>query len=284
MRLDANRPLASLHDEWENCTKCELGQRRQLLEGAFVRGEGAHRGVMVIGEGPGKNEENQSKPFVGRSGKLLRRMLQQLQVEDVCYFANIVACRSCKQETDANGQPMFRNVRGVSIPKYRDQPPTQPQIDACLPRLYEEIYIVDPLVVVALGATTATTLLRRQVSILREAGREEHMLVPGLSQVPVFTEKKGVWIRANKGKLIAPTERSSVRYLCIPTLHPSFVVRASADRSEGSPMRKLFSHLKTAAAVYVKMAEYYNINTPIDLRTNANVEDVWEDTEETDDD
>ena len=276
MRLDARRSLSDLHTEWGSCTKCELGQRRQLVNGAFVAGEGPTRSIMLIGEGPGKNEEQQGKPFVGRSGSLLRKILQRLNIEDVCYVTNVVTCRSCQQEVDANGQPMFRNIRGRAIPKYRDQPPLPAQIEACLPRLYEEIYLVDPLLIVTLGGTAASTLLRRPVTILNAAGKEEHALVPGVTQIPVRTDKKGLWVRKVKGALVAPTERNMVRYLCIPTLHPAFVARCSADKSENSPMRRFFSHLKTAMTDYVKLTEYYGIRTDVDVREDARVEDIWD--------
>jgi Uracil-DNA glycosylase len=239
---------------------------------------------MLIGEGPGKNEEAQGMPFVGRSGKLLRRILQGLNVEDVCYFSNVVSCRSCRQDVDGSGQPIFRHVKGVAIPKYRDQPPLPPHITECMPRLYEEIYLVDPLLIVTLGGTAASALLHRPVTILREAGHEEHIEIPGVAQVPNRTDKKGLWYRKVKGQLVAPTERNMVRYLCIPTLHPAFVARAAADMSENSPMRRFFSHLKAAAMTYVRLTDYYNIKTDIDVQETARVEDVWGQTEGDDDD
>jgi len=282
MRLDARRELADLNAEWETCTKCELGERRQLVGGKFVAGEGAPRGIMFIGEGPGRTEEAYGRPFVGRSGKLLREVLRRLNILDVSYITNIVACRSCKQEVDANGQPVLRQVRGVSLPKYKDQPPLPAHINACLPRLYEEIYIVDPLLIVTLGATAAATLMKRPVSILNEAGHETHIEIPGVTQVPVLTEKKGQWLRKVRGQLVAPTTRNMVRYLCIPTLHPAFVARSAADHAENSPMRRFFAHIKSAASDYIRLAEYYGIPSTVDTSTpsTATVEEVWDAVEE----
>lgn len=282
MRLDARRRVEDLHAEWRTCTRCELGQRRELESGKYVAGKGNPRGIMLIGEGPGKQEELAGEPFIGRSGQLLRKVLARLGIESVSYITNIVSCRSCAQDVDAAGIPLTTRVRGVEVPKYKDQPPFPSQIEACLPRLLEEIYLVDPLVIVTLGGTAATALLRRPVTILRDSGNEEHIEVPGVAQVPNLTEKKGAWVRKVKGEWAAPTVRNRVRYLLIPTLHPAYVARSgAADFSDSSPLKKFFTHLKQAAADYVRLAEYYGIRSSAKV-SDARVEDVWpEEGEET---
>jgi uracil-DNA glycosylase len=172
------------------------------------------------------------------------------------------------------------------IPKYKDQPPTPLQIQVCLPRLYEEIYIVDPLLIVSLGATAASVLLNRPVTIMKESGHVSHIDVPGVLQRPVLTDKKGVWVRKNKdGSIHLPTERSVVRYLLVPTLHPAFVVRAGgADYSDSSPLRKFFEHLKQASQDFVKLAEQYGITVHDEIDQSARVEDIWDIEEEDDND
>jgi hypothetical protein len=227
-------------------------------------------------------EESEGRPFVGKSGKLLRKIVEKLNIQNSCYITNIVTCRSCALDTDASGQPLFTKSKGVLTPKYKDQPPTIPQIQACLPRLYEEIYIVDPLIIVSLGATAASALLNRPVTILRESGSVEHVEIPGVLQRPVLTEKKGVWLRASKdGTVHLPTERSVVRYLLIPTLHPAFVVRAGgSDYSESSPLRRFFEHMRMAAMNFIKLAEYYGLTPNDDVDQDARVEDIWHEEEE----
>lgn len=281
MHLDARKKPEDLQKEWKTCTRCELGQRRELENGKYVAGTGATRGIMLIGEGPGKQEEAAGIPFIGRSGQLLRKVLAKLDIESVCYITNIVTCRSCAQDIDSAGKPITMRVRGVEVPKYKDQPPSPSQIEACFPRLMEEIYLVDPLVIVSLGGTAASALLRRPVTILRESGQEEHITIPGVAQVPSITEKKGTWVRKVKGTWSAPTERNRLRYLLIPTLHPAYVARSgAADFSDSSPLKKFFSHLRTAATDYVRLAEYYSIRTTITPIQDANIDDVRFDSDE----
>lgn len=285
MGLDANKPLEILAAEWSLCNKCALGERRLSLGGKFVFGTGHRRGIMLIGEGPGKQEEAEGTPFVGRSGRLMRKILDRLNVTDVCYFTNIVTCRSCVQETDDQGNLKFYRARGVMVPKYKDQPPSPIETEACKSRLYEEIYLVDPLLIVSLGGTAASTLLNRPVTITREAGQETHLEIPGIGHLPSRTEKKGEWVRKLRGTPVMPTERNKVRYLLIPTLHPAYVARSGqADYSDSSPLRQFFTHLKLAALDYIKLAEQYKIDVPSDIHSDAQVEEVWGDetTEEED--
>jgi len=259
VRLDARKPLRQLNDEWSSCTKCDLGQRRLDVGGAFVRGEGAERGIMLIGEGPGKDEERQGRPFIGRSGQLLRKMLGKLNITEDCYITNIVACRSCFLELDEAGDPRYTTVRGAKTPRYRDKPPTPAQIEACLPRLYEEIYLVDPLVIVLLGGPAASALLQRSVTITKEQGKTEHLEVPGVGRLPVYTDKRRDWVRKVKGQYVAPTRRNIVRYMSVPAVHPAYASRLLGDRSPSGPVTQLFLRLTEAAKTFATMANYYGI-------------------------
>jgi phage gp16-like protein len=120
---------------------------------------------------------------------------------------------------------------------------------------------------------------------MKESGHVDHIDVPGVLQRPVLTDKRNVWVRKNKdGTLHLPTERSVVRYLLIPTLHPAFVVRAGgADYSDSSPLRKFFEHLKLASLDFIKLSEYYGITINDEIDQTAQVEDVWDNNEEDDD-
>lgn len=116
------------------CTKCELCKSRTNT----VFGEGnPNAELMIIGEGPGRDEDEQARPFVGRSGQLLTRMLQAMGFErsDV-FIANIVKCRP-----PANRVPM----------------PAEAQ--TCLPYLLEQIDIINPKVLLLLGATPLKYIL-----------------------------------------------------------------------------------------------------------------------------
>lgn len=250
-RPDARKSLPVLRQEWLGCTHCDLGQRRIDMQGSFVFGEGTPRGIMFVGEGPGVEEEREGRPFVGRSGALLRRVLMQLGLEEF-YITNIVCCRSCVPQVDGDGQPVFRKNYKTKImePAYKDEPPTPPQYFACLPRLHEEIYLVDPIVIVGLGGKACEALRNgKSITITRDRGEAEHISVPGAGFRPSVT-KDQKWTRKVKGEVITPVEQNEVRYHFIPTLHPAYVIRKLADQGPDSPFRHFVKDIKKAIATY----------------------------------
>lgn len=251
--MDAVRRLNVLRDEWLTCTKCELGTRRVNVNGQFVFGEGVIRSILFVGEGPGKNEEWQGRPFVGRSGKILRSVLEHLGATDVSYITNVVACRSCAPLIDQNtNTPMTRENKRTGKHEliWKDEPPSPIHMNACMPRLYEEIYLVDPVVIVALGNKAAEALTGGSVTITTERGKERHISIPGMTSRAVLTEKKGAWLRKVKGQYIAPVEQNEVRYLLVPTLHPAYVDRKLSDKGSSSPFRQFFADIQKAVKIF----------------------------------
>lgn len=251
--MDYRYTLPAVREAWENCTRCSLGQHRQEVGGKFVFGEGQPRGIMFIGEGPGGTEEEQGRPFVGRSGQVLRRVIHKLGIAHCSYITNVVACRACAQAYTSEGQPMTRYNRklGRNLPVIRDEPPTPQQIVECLPRLYAEIYLADPILIVALGGEATKALItERSFSIMSARGNTREITIPGAWHLPAVTEKKGVWLRKAKGQYIMPTEQNRVRYLLLPTLHPSFVLRKQRDRSFNNPVHVFLEDMKLAARIY----------------------------------
>jgi len=136
--------------------------------------------LMIIGEAPGAKEEEVGEPFVGRSGKLLDKLLQKVGIDinqDV-YFCNVVKCRP----------PQNRR-------------PTKIDIQENLPWLYQQIKLVNPSVIVLVGATALEAILKIKspISILR-----------------------GKWINW-EGRLV------------MPVFHPSYLLR-NPSKEEGKPM------------------------------------------------
>ncbi|HET9078689.1 MAG TPA: uracil-DNA glycosylase [Acidimicrobiales bacterium] len=129
------------------CTLCQLAAGRTTV----VFGEGAPgAGLMVVGEGPGRDEDLQGRPFVGRSGQLLDRLLLEeagLGRAQV-YIANVVKCRP---------------------PNNRD--PLPAEIDACRPYLEAQIELIDPAVILTLGNFASRTLLGTSQGITKLRGR-----------------------------------------------------------------------------------------------------------------
>ena len=248
VRPDARKSLRVLRDEWASCTRCELGQRRVAVDGKFVFGAGAREGIMLIGEGPGGEEEHEGEPFVGRSGEILRRTLRMLGFKDYeeYYLTNLVTCRSCTPQLDGDNQPMFRGRKQL----FKDEPPTPLQYTQCLPRLYEEIYLVDPVVIIGLGGKTCEALMRRHITITRDRGDTAHIAGPGAGYRPVVTDKKKEWRRKIGGAWQAPVVQNEVLYLFVPTLHPAYVARKLADQGADSPFQQFASDLKKAIRTY----------------------------------
>jgi uracil-DNA glycosylase len=258
---DIRRSFRSLNEEWETCRKCELGERRDANGGLFVAGEGTPRGVLFVGEGPGKEEEATGTPFIGPSGRLLREIIENLGLENY-FISNLVACRSCAPATNADGTPRFFNRKyGPPLQIFRDEPPLPMHIASCAPRFYEELYLVDPVIVVALGVKASETLLKRPVAILKERGQLSHFDIPGAWHKPILTEKRGAWVRKVKGEVIMPTEQNQVQYLVMPTLHPAFVLRKWRDRHEDdSPIMRLVGDIRLAVKIYERyMLEAFHV-------------------------
>ncbi len=116
------------------CTLCPLCRTRTLA----VPGEGDPRArLMLVGEGPGESEDLSGRPFVGRAGDLLDRMLASIEIQRTdTFIANVVKCRPPKNR--------------VPLPDERN---------ACLPYLRRQIALVQPRLLVALGGTATEALL-----------------------------------------------------------------------------------------------------------------------------
>ena len=138
--------LAALAVEASTCTRCRLAGGRQTV--VFGAGN-PDADLMFVGEAPGAEEDRQGLPFVGRAGELLNRIIQAIELrrEDV-YIANILKCRP---------------------PGNRD--PLPDEAASCLPYLEQQIALVRPRVLVALGRIAAQVLLGNDTPIGRMRGQ-----------------------------------------------------------------------------------------------------------------
>jgi DNA polymerase len=151
-RARRERLLAQAAAAASACRKCPIGGQRRNN----VYGEGDPRApLMVIGEGPGETEDLLGRPFVGRAGQLLEKMLGAIELarEDV-YICNTVKCR-----------PTEPGPRG---PKNRA--PTIDEMVNCRPFLDEQIDIIRPRAILALGAPAAKSFLGRDFQITKMRG------------------------------------------------------------------------------------------------------------------
>jgi DNA polymerase len=129
-----------------DCQRCALAKGRTQV--VFGTGDPDAR-LLFIGEGPGADEDRLGEPFVGRAGQLLTKIIEAMGLRrgDV-YIANVVKCRP-----PGNRVPMFEEVQ------------------ACSPFLREQIAIIRPELIVALGATAARALLGTTASMSSLRGR-----------------------------------------------------------------------------------------------------------------
>jgi uracil-DNA glycosylase family 4 len=153
--------LQVLREEAAACTACPLARTRTNV--VFANGDPTSP-VMFVGEGPGRDEDLAGEPFVGRSGKLLDRLIAEelgLRRAD-CYVANVVKCRP---------------------PDNRD--PLPGEVDACARFLAAQIELVAPAVVITLGNFAARSLLGRSEGVTRLRGRA-YPFGAGGQLVPTF--------------------------------------------------------------------------------------------------
>ena len=184
--LPNSERLVALAEEIRGCTRCEL--HRERTQTVFARGTGTS-GLCFVGEGPGADEDAQGFPFVGKAGQLLDRMITAMGfARDEVYVCNIVKCRP---------------------PKNRKPEPDE--MAACRPYLAEQLELVDPKVIVALGATAVEGLLGVSGGI---------------------TRLRGSW-RLYKGRVAV-----------MPTFHPAYLLRTpEAKRDVWNDLKEVLKHM-----------------------------------------
>jgi uracil-DNA glycosylase len=177
------RMLRALRDQVDQCSRCRLAGTRTKT----VFGEGdPDAEVLFIGEGPGKQEDLTGRPFVGRAGELLTRIIEQGMgiPRDGVFIANLVKCRPT-----------------VDMKMERDRPPDRDELAACSPFIRQQVEIIRPRVIVALGSPSAKFLLNTASGITSIRGK--------------WGEFCGIPV--------------------MPTYHPSYVLR---NGGEASPLRR----------------------------------------------
>ncbi len=183
--VEAKRTQLRVLDEQQvrDCTRCALSQTRTKT----VFGQGNPNARLVfVGEAPGFEEDRQGLAFVGRAGELLTRMIEKgmgLSRDDV-FICNVLKCRPPNNRT-----------------------PVADEIAACSPYLFEQLGVIDPEVIVALGAPAAQTLLNSREGIGRLRGRfHDFFLMEGPAA----------------GRAIP----------LMPTFHPAYLLRSPGEKSK----------------------------------------------------
>ncbi len=141
-----NLTLEEIRTDLGDCQRCKLcSQRTNIVFGVGA----ADADLMFVGEAPGRDEDLQGIPFVGKAGQLLTRIIQAIGLQrDQVYIANILKCRP---------------------PRNRDPEPDE--VEQCEKFLFSQIESVQPMIIVALGRYAAQTLLRSSTPISRLRGK-----------------------------------------------------------------------------------------------------------------
>ncbi len=176
--------MAELRERALSCVKCaHLASSRQNV--VFGVGDVNAR-IMFVGEAPGADEDEQGEPFVGKAGQLLTKIIQAMGLSrETVYIANILKCRP-----DMPGQSSG------------NRKPTPEEMQTCIPYLHEQIDLIQPQVLVALGATAVEGLLGKTVGITRLRGQWQ--TYRDIALMPTFhpsyllrpenvTQKRNVW-------------------------------------------------------------------------------------------
>lgn len=144
--------LEALKKQATACRACRLASTRTSV----VFGEGnPNAQIMIIGEGPGKQEDLSGRPFVGRAGELLTRIIEEdmgLSRSDI-YIANIVKCRPT-----------------IDLKMGRDRPPEKDEVEACTHFLEKQIEIIRPKVIITLGNPATKFILGTKTGITKIHG------------------------------------------------------------------------------------------------------------------
>jgi uracil-DNA glycosylase len=158
----ADDTLDKIRTDLGDCQRCKLWTTRTNI----VFGEGSAKAeLMIVGEAPGADEDASGRPFVGRAGQLLTKMIEAIQLkrEDV-YIANILKSRP----------PDNRN-------------PEADETKACIPFLYRQIAVVRPRLIVTLGNPATQGLLDTKVGITKLRGEfQEYPRIPAIKVLPTF--------------------------------------------------------------------------------------------------
>jgi len=198
--------LAHLAERASVCQKCShLAARRKNVVFGVGNAEAA---IMFVGEAPGEDEDLQGEPFVGRAGQLLTKMIAAMGLDrSQVYIANILKCRP-----------------DMPLGSTGNRKPTGEEMDTCLPYLRAQIDVIQPQVMVALGATALEGLLGPIGGISKMRGK--------------FLEYRGIPL--------------------MPTFHPSYLLRNASNTEKRKVWEDLMQVMeKTGMAISEKQRGFF---------------------------
>ena len=210
-RAQKQKELKALATAYFECEKCPVLCRNRNMV-VFGAGE-ADADLMIIGEAPGWKEDQEGTPFIGPPGELLNQALTEAGFQrKQIYVTNTVLCRPSTVDEGQDGKIKLKHRELFPVEK-----------EACRPRLLEEIYLVDPKLILLLGKHASELVTR--ASMKNAVGAMYSFEVPGR------------------------IEGNVLEYNAIVTYHPAAILRESTVRTSGSKAEKLFQHIKFACDI-----------------------------------
>lgn len=241
--------LLGLHRLWANCQSCGLCQTRNNVVFGYGNPDAQ---VMIIGEAPGESEDRQGVPFIGAAGQLLDNYLaESAWREDIKTAMEGVHAAKKTDEKDYFRRQLrdallsevyFTNVVMCRPPDNRD--PIPKEIEACRTRLLQQIYFVDPVIILTAGRIATEALIGKKVSILQTRGELFDVEVPGR---------------------IHP-----IKYPVLAILHPSYLLRKNDFKQRGGDGMKTYNDfIRTMNIVDNLNKDHYEIPIPTNRPTKA---------------
>jgi uracil-DNA glycosylase family 4 len=234
---------------WYGCTRCELCNFRTSPDVVFADGSTEAK-IMIIGEAPGAEEEAARLPFIGPSGKLMNQILCQLSddvgMQELWKWYNKPGNRNAASVQDFHKKVFewrdkeFFITNVVACRPPENGTPTRIHTQACWERVLNLIYIVDPILIIASGATAAATVAQRNFEITKYRGQLHDIEIPGRS-----------------GKM--------VKYPMMPTLHPSYLLRRADYKDLNGDYAKTVRDFASALKIVDRLKNQY-YGTPIPER------------------
>ena len=231
-----------LQQAWATCRGCGLCEERNSI--VFGYGN-PNAQILIVGEAPGENEDRQGLPFVGAAGQLLDQYLGYASIrEDIRDLVDNINREKGKKSGESDRRELrnllldefyFTNIVMCRPPDNRD--PIPKEIEVCKTRLLEQIYLVDPILVIAAGKIAASSILGKKVTITQERGEMFDIDIPGRIH--------------------------NVRYPMLAVLHPSYLLRKNDFKQKGGDGVKTYNDFVRSMNIVDKFNEaHYGMPIP----------------------
>lgn len=223
--MNKRERLDALEERWSECRRCELCRTRDNV----VFGEGnPDADILVIGEAPGEQEDLRGRPFIGPAGDVLDGFISATALDrNVDLFVtNTVGCRPTLAVEDEHTQCI----------RIENRQPNKDERLSCKPRLMETIYIIDPMLIVALGKVPFQVLFGK---------------APKMES-----------LRGNIQTLRMQGRYKEIKYPVMPLYHTAYLLRTHDKREEGPWGKTMLDWVKVCNVIDHMREVYYGTERP----------------------